>query len=217
MHAAAPAEAGPSAVHHMFSPRWVLQRWGTEYRRAQDPEYWLKQATLWVKAWLDVIKEDGEHHAGLVNTSVRFPNEQEWIDDVGGVVWHVCRPDRGHYASQLDYISEQGLPVRGGDRVIWNTGTIEQLNTAVSLLLQSPAGDKDNTPLGAVMCGSCGKLHQIYNIEQVIAEIALVDMSIAAADYIGCVACGHRVMVPIDQVDTGSLPPVLYEAVNNGE
>ena len=56
-----------------FSPRWVLQRWGTDYRRAQDPDYWVKKTALWVHAWLDVTKDDGEYHGGLVNTSRSLP------------------------------------------------------------------------------------------------------------------------------------------------
>jgi hypothetical protein len=216
-----------------FSPRWVLQRWGTEYRRAQDPDYWLKQAALWVKAWLDVTKDDGEHHPGLVNTSVRFPNEQAWIDEMGGVVWHVRRPERDGCASELDYVSEQELPVGANDRVIWNTGTVEQLNTAVSLLLQSPADEDPDASLcdsaydyphpakhKLVVCPFCYTLHKAYTKEQVDAEVALVNGSlesgleavVSADDYRGCVACGYTGdMIPIDSVDTARLQPALYE------
>lgn len=219
-----------------FSPRWVLQRWGTEYRRAQDPDYWLKQAALWVQAWLDVTAGDGQHHAGLVNTSVRFPNEQAWIDELGGVVWHMRRPDRGHYASQLDYVSEQELPVGEHDRVIWNTGTVEQLNTAVSLLLQAPFEEDPNLvvdpgfslleaaldhPHKLVMCASCYRLHKAYTKEQVDAEVSVLadavlvddgrEMSITAEDYRGCVACGCEEFILVDELDANGLTPVLYE------
>ena len=218
------------------SPRWVLQRWGTEYRRAQDPEYWLKQAALWVQAWLDVTMDDGQYHAGLVNTSVRFPNEQAWINEMGGAVWHVRRPDRGHYASQLDYVSEQELPVGEHDRVIWNTGTVEQLNTAVSLLLQAPFEEDPNLvvdpgfslleaaldhPHKLVMCASCYRLHKAYTKEQVDAEVSILadavlvddgrEMSITAEDYRGCVACGCEEFILVDELDANGLTPVLYE------
>lgn len=218
------------------SPRWVLQRWGTEYRRAQDPEYWLKQAALWVQAWLDVTADDGQYHAGLVNTSVRFPNEQAWINEMDGAVWHVRRPDRGHYASQLDYVSEQELPVGEHDRVIWNTGTVEQLNTAVSLLLQAPfeedpqlVVDPDlnlpelalDYPHKLVMCASCYRLHKAYTKEQVDAEVSILgcavlvsdghEVPITAEDYRGCVACGCADMLLVDEADANSLTPVFYE------
>lgn len=219
-----------------FSPRWVLQRWGTEYRRAQDPEYWLKQAALWVQAWLDVTMDDGQYHAGLVNTSVRFPNEQAWINEMDGAVWHVRRPDRGHYASQLDYVSEQELPVGEHDRVIWNTGTVEQLNTAVSLLLQAPFEEDPNLvvdpgfslleaaldrPHKLVMCASCHRVHKAYTKEQVDAEVSVLadavlvddgrEMSITAEDYRGCVACGCEEFILVDELDANNITPVLYE------
>lgn len=217
------------------SPRWVLQRWGTEYRRAQDPDYWLKQAALWVQAWLDVTADDGQYHAGLVNTSVRFPNEQAWINEMDGAVWHVRRPDRGHYASQLDYVSEQELPVGEHDRVIWNTGTVEQLNTAVSLLLQAPFEEDPNLvvdpgfslleaaldhPHKLVMCASCHRVHKAYTKEQVDAEVSVLadavlvddgrEMSITAEDYRGCVACGCEEFILVDELDANNITPVLY-------
>lgn len=220
----------------IFSPRWVLQRWGTEYRRAQDPDYWLKQANLWVKVWLDVTASDGKYHAGLVNTSVRFPNEQAWIEEMQGTLWHVRRPDRGYCASELDYVSEQELPVGENDRVIWNTGTVEQLNTAVSLLLQAPfeedpqlVVDPDlnlpelalDYPHKLVMCASCYRLHKAYTKEQVDAEVSVLgcavlvsdghEVPITAEDYRGCVACGCADMLLVDEADANSLTPVLYE------
>ena len=229
-------EGATSPGYMQFSPRWVLQRWGTEYRRAQDPDYWLKQAALWVQAWLDVTKDDGQHHAGLVNTSVRFPNEQAWIDEMDGVVWHLRRPDRGHYASELDHVAEQELPVGEHDQVIWNTGTVEQLNTTVSLLLQSPqyavsevcteAVDIEIPPevYPMVYCPMCYTLHKAYTKEKVTAEVSLVNnhlesdgdeahkVMVSIDDYRGCVSCGYAGdMILVDGGDTSGLQPVLYE------
>lgn len=69
------------------SPREILQAWGTEYRRAQDPDYWVKQANSWVRAY------KGLHPTVmLVNTSVRYPNEAEWVGKNGGKVWSLIRP-----------------------------------------------------------------------------------------------------------------------------
>lgn len=39
-----------------LSPRWILQQWGTEYRRAQNPDYWIEQADLWMEAFVNTLK-----------------------------------------------------------------------------------------------------------------------------------------------------------------
>lgn len=44
------------SMHVPLSPRWVLQMWGTEYRRAQDPDYWVNKAHLFMTAFVDNLK-----------------------------------------------------------------------------------------------------------------------------------------------------------------
>ena len=113
-----------------LSPRWILQTWGTEYRRAQDPQYWIKRAD----EWLDRAINYGA--VNFVNTSVRYPNECQWIHWTGGKVWHISRPDcpvvRAHS-------SEVPVPFKQGDQRIVNGGSIDQLWTAVTYLLSSPS------------------------------------------------------------------------------
>lgn len=212
---------GQGGAGRWFSPRWVLQHWGTEYRRAQDPEYWLKAASLFVQAWLGATKADDYHHAGLVNTSVRFPNEAAWIDKMRGVVWHVRRRDVAGVASELQHVAEQELPMAEVDHLLNNDGTIEELNTAVSLLLSAggePEAQPDVRPL--VMCASCHKLHRAYTKEQVDAEIDLANSEnytpngfpgVTIDDYRGCVACGCDSFILIDNLGDTDLSPVLCE------
>jgi len=125
-----------------LSPRQVLQWWGSEYRRAQDPDYWVSKTD----AWLYQISHAGypEHRPNLfVNTSVRFPNEQEWIHDSAagvypedipwhGQIWHIHRDG-------LDAVnahqSETPLPVLPGERELWNNDTLARLYYGVDLLL----------------------------------------------------------------------------------
>lgn len=73
-------EAGlmPDWVHwEEPKPRTLLQWWGTEYRRAKDPDYWVKKLR---KTLLDHSPE-----VALI-TDVRFPNEADFIHEMGGFV-----------------------------------------------------------------------------------------------------------------------------------
>lgn len=198
---------------HEFSPRWVLQRWGTDYRRAQDQDYWIKRTALWVRAWLDVTKDDGVQHGGLVNTSVRFPNERDFIDQLGGMIWHLRRKDASAIASQQDYISEKGLDILPTDRVINNNGTAAQLRTAASLMLASGPGTR--LDLGVpdyVTCKKCGWIHKAYSREHAEREVAQFNEAFdkmppehqemfgnhhaTVGHYAGCISCGSTEMRP---------------------
>jgi hypothetical protein len=105
-----------------LSPREVLQWWGTEYRRAQDPSYWLKRSDE------TVAKAQSQR---MVNTSVRFENELDFIRKYGGEVWciqrNVPRPN-GHAA-------EKGIGTEHADRVVMNLGSIEELRALVRDIL----------------------------------------------------------------------------------
>lgn len=63
-------------------PRSLLQWWGTDYRRAKDPLYWVKR-----------LRQKLEDHAPDVAliTDVRFPNEADFIHSIGGVVVKVTK------------------------------------------------------------------------------------------------------------------------------
>jgi len=55
--------------------RAMLQNWGTDVRRAQDPQYWIKQ---WAKTF-NRIRE----HTNIVVDDARFPNEEEALRSNG--------------------------------------------------------------------------------------------------------------------------------------
>jgi hypothetical protein len=94
--------------------RALLQWWGTEYRRAQDPNYWIKQ----MRAKLQATPR-------AAVTDVRFPNEAALVREFGGEVWRVERPGltadgiAGHASEQVHLIE--------ADRVIDNSGTLDDL------------------------------------------------------------------------------------------
>ena len=59
----------------------LLQWWGTDYRRAQDPDYWVKRAFDSIPADTDI----------LLVPDTRFNNEAAAIKERGGHLIHVVR------------------------------------------------------------------------------------------------------------------------------
>jgi hypothetical protein len=105
----------PLAMNAPLSPRQVLQWWGTEYRRKQDPEYWLKRAS-------DAMFASDAH--GMVNVSVRFDNEAQWVWSKGGINIKVIRDT---IQPPNNYVSELGVDKKYIDYRLRNDGTIDDL------------------------------------------------------------------------------------------
>lgn len=95
------------------STRWVLQRWG-DYRRASDPDYFIK------KCRADVVE-----HREVVITDCRFPNEAAMVRQLGGQIWQVVRP--GHNPPCNGHASENDGSEFAPDVVIINNGTLDEL------------------------------------------------------------------------------------------
>lgn len=140
-----PPDLGPLILKRALSPRQILQWWGTEYRRAQDPGYWVRAARRWVTNLRAAYPYEELRPQYFVNTSVRFENEREMIsytayhetDDATsweGNIWHVHRdtaqPVHAHE-------SETPLPVLDGEREIWNNADLQHLYAGVDVLLSS--------------------------------------------------------------------------------
>ena len=62
--------------------RPFLVFWGTHFRRAQDPDYWVKK--------LEKTIDAGVYDLPII-TDVRYKNEVEWIQGRGGVVISIDR------------------------------------------------------------------------------------------------------------------------------
>jgi hypothetical protein len=96
----------------------ILQWWGTEYRRKQDPEYWIKEWQKQIAGFKGVI----------VTGDVRFLNEAKAIKQAGGYTINVTRlnkdgsPYRDPYRP-ADHISETELDNFNWDfRIIGSDG-----------------------------------------------------------------------------------------------
>lgn len=108
--------------------RLILQGWGTDYRRQMHGEdYWLRQWTV------RIIRETDED-VTIVVPDVRFLNEARMVQELGGYVFHVDRPD---YSEGSDFHqSENDLDkFTEFDRHIKNHGSLKQLDMEVMLAL----------------------------------------------------------------------------------
>lgn len=88
----------------------LLQWWGSEFRRTQDPDYWVRKLFASIPNNLDVV----------MITDVRFPNEAEAITQRDGYTVNVqrLREDGSQYYSDdrpSDHPSETAL-----DNYNWN-------------------------------------------------------------------------------------------------
>lgn len=123
-----------------LSPREILQWWGTEYRRAQDPQYWVKRLA---EKMCQLTGDGGDiHEARVAVDGVRFPNEEAFLRSLPGFeMWHIVRRDAPQVASHASEAEQKRITVDvERDVVIQNNGTIEQLRAIVDQIMQHAEG-----------------------------------------------------------------------------
>lgn len=81
--------------------RALHQFWGTDYRRAQDPDYWTKRAIERILA----ARASGADATFL--RDLRFPNEYDLLGDLGG--WRLKISRLGYVSDVPQHISETAL------------------------------------------------------------------------------------------------------------
>lgn len=93
------------------SPRQIMQWWGTEYRRAEEENYWTNRVAIRILST--------PQHTRWVITDCRFANEARAIRSMGGELWQVLRPNHasveGGHASQNDgtYFKPEAVVLNG--------------------------------------------------------------------------------------------------------
>jgi len=117
-----------------LSVRRILQWWGTEYRRAQDPDYW-------TKAWERKVRHFDLRQTHILVDDVRFMNELVTLKGLGGLIVKIERPG---FAAAGNHASETSLDdFSDWDRVIVNDGSLEEFlvkaETLVDLQAHSPS------------------------------------------------------------------------------
>lgn len=108
------------------SYRKMAQMLGTEWGREIDPNFWLKITEAKVR-WINEIDS-----GAIVISDVRFPNEAEWVQSQGGLIWKIIRPELEAVRAHASEALVGALPY---DYVIDNRGSVEELAEAVDSAL----------------------------------------------------------------------------------
>ena len=78
---------GPLDLDAPRSPRQIMQWWGTEYRRAAQPGYWVSKAAQRIHYMHQTLGA-----RLIVITDVRFDDEAQLVRALGGQIWQIKRP-----------------------------------------------------------------------------------------------------------------------------
>jgi hypothetical protein len=100
--------------------RRLLQEWGTDLRRNENPAYWITKWEEKVEALLAI-------GSSVVSPDVRFLNEHGAVKKFDGNILRVERPG----VSLGDHVSELEADSLKYDHVISNVGTLEDLGNLV--------------------------------------------------------------------------------------
>ena len=103
------------------SPRCIMQTLGS-WGRDTNPQFWINLAVqrLWAMG------------PGMVISDVRYENEADWIRRQGGRIIHLYRDEAPEVEA---HHSENGIAVQEGDGIIYNNGSLEDLQLAVKDIL----------------------------------------------------------------------------------
>jgi hypothetical protein len=107
--------------------RQLLQTLGTEWGREMVNE------DLWINL-IDVRRKENRKENETsdddiqIIVDIRRENEAAYVRSNGGEVWHIYR---GVDIDILDHTSEKGIEVMGGDKILLNYGSIEELNSKI--------------------------------------------------------------------------------------
>jgi hypothetical protein len=101
--------------------RGLMQRMGTEVGREMFGQNF----------WVDLAMKNLPNNT--VFSDVRFPNEADAIRERGGVIWQVSRPN---VEAANDHVSESALAGYEFDRVINNSGSLNELSFKVDRVLE---------------------------------------------------------------------------------
>lgn len=113
------------------SARWLMQHWGTEYRRAQHQAYWVDKVVQRVAG----LRDAGYQRFCI--SDVRMPDEAACVIVLGG---HLVRVQRADAQSHMDaearrHSSEQYAATAPVQATIVNDGTLDDLSRELVVTL----------------------------------------------------------------------------------
>ena len=114
------------------SPRWIMQQWGTEYRRHQEGNYWTNRVAM------RILSAETTANNRWVITDCRFANEALAIRRIGGELWQVQR--QNHASVEGGHASQNDGSNFGPDCALLNGSTIIDLMHSTLRMLQHRHG-----------------------------------------------------------------------------
>ena len=110
-----------------ISLRYLLETLGTEWGRN------LIRQDVWTCI---AEKRFYESEAGMIVRDVRFKNELDWLDRLGGTLIHILRPNHFNPEANPDHPSNKPLDIRPQDKIIMNDSGLDVLKVRVVECLQ---------------------------------------------------------------------------------
>lgn len=104
------------------SLRYLLETLGTEWGRD------MVCSDLWTRI---AEKRYYESEGGMIIRDVRFANEADWLDRLGGTLVHIIRPNHFNPEANPDHPSNIPLPIREYDKVVMNDCDLDTLKVRV--------------------------------------------------------------------------------------
>lgn len=121
--------------HLGVSPRELMQGLGMWGREAVDNDVW----AILAEGRIQRLKQSKPclHIKGIVVSDVRFENEADLVREHGGVLWHIHRTTlayTGLASNTRLHISEQGIAWLPTDKIIHNSGSLDDLYETIANL-----------------------------------------------------------------------------------
>jgi hypothetical protein len=113
------------------SPRYVLQKWGTEYRRGMSNAYWIDKMTDFSWSHQEAFPYRTHVGLGIAIPDCRFENEAQWVKRAGGIIVRIIRDVPG----VAGHPSESGFPESLVDFTIMPPNDIESARKALDAVL----------------------------------------------------------------------------------